>query len=311
MIQRKTVGRCIYCRATGNLTDEHVIPYALGGELVLEDASCSACAKITSKDELVCAHDIFGPLRISYNYRTRRKKKRPERIRGLLSVNGEIAEGLVSVSKMACHSIILPVLPLPGFLTGGFFQSVYVGTRYRLVQVSNPLNPLASEQMRRREVEEVATTRLDETALIRTLCKIAHGLAVLKCGVDGFVPWLPQQIVGKRTEFPYVCGGCPDDMLPPLQGDDEDMLHYWRLAIGMVPIGKKLRPVLTACVQLFPSIDAPSYLIGVGSPSPDTYRRMSSKVLPPGPKREAIPTFLDKVVLGMPARIAKRPASRG
>ena len=41
------VGRCIYCFASNcNLGDEHIIPQALGGNIILHGASCSACDKI-------------------------------------------------------------------------------------------------------------------------------------------------------------------------------------------------------------------------------------------------------------------------
>ena len=40
-------GECIYCGALAKdveLTDEHIIPYSLGGEAIILDASCKACA---------------------------------------------------------------------------------------------------------------------------------------------------------------------------------------------------------------------------------------------------------------------------
>src|SRR3712207_705268 len=46
-----SVGCCIYCGATNELTDEHVIPLALAGNIIVPDASCRACAAITSDFE--------------------------------------------------------------------------------------------------------------------------------------------------------------------------------------------------------------------------------------------------------------------
>ncbi len=34
------IGRCIYCGGRKGLLDEHIIPYGLGGNLVLPEASC-------------------------------------------------------------------------------------------------------------------------------------------------------------------------------------------------------------------------------------------------------------------------------
>ncbi len=39
------VGSCIYCGSTDNLSNEHIIPYGLGGNLELPKSSCSRCAR--------------------------------------------------------------------------------------------------------------------------------------------------------------------------------------------------------------------------------------------------------------------------
>ncbi|MCA1615176.1 MAG: HNH endonuclease [Acidobacteria bacterium] len=46
------IGKCIYCGTIeGGLSEEHVTPFGLGGQLVLLHASCKRCAKITSSLE--------------------------------------------------------------------------------------------------------------------------------------------------------------------------------------------------------------------------------------------------------------------
>ena len=74
-------GACIYCGARDvDLTDEHVVPFSLGGAHILEDASCRRCAAITTKFERDVAKDMWGDARISYNVPSRRKKKRKTHI---------------------------------------------------------------------------------------------------------------------------------------------------------------------------------------------------------------------------------------
>lgn len=34
---------CIFCRSNANLTDEHVFPAFMGGELIVKDGSCETC----------------------------------------------------------------------------------------------------------------------------------------------------------------------------------------------------------------------------------------------------------------------------
>ncbi|MCC6942212.1 MAG: hypothetical protein IT551_11465, partial [Novosphingobium sp.] len=46
------VGRCIYCGTTeGPLTTEHIIPYCMGGNLKLPEASCEEHRVLTQKLE--------------------------------------------------------------------------------------------------------------------------------------------------------------------------------------------------------------------------------------------------------------------
>ena len=70
-------GACIYCGATGvRLTAEHVVPLSLGGQHVIEKASCDECARITTRFERDVAREMWGDARISYNAPSRRKKQR-------------------------------------------------------------------------------------------------------------------------------------------------------------------------------------------------------------------------------------------
>ena len=74
-------GRCIYCgKDDVKLTDEHFLPLALGGQHVIEKASCHACAVITSKFEQHVARDMWGDARNSYNATSRRRNRRPTHI---------------------------------------------------------------------------------------------------------------------------------------------------------------------------------------------------------------------------------------
>jgi hypothetical protein len=76
-----STGVCIYCgRGDVKLTDEHVVPFSLGGQHVLVEASCLRCADITKKFEQKVARNLWGDARASYNAPTRRKKEREKRI---------------------------------------------------------------------------------------------------------------------------------------------------------------------------------------------------------------------------------------
>lgn len=93
--QRKAIypspGMCIYCGAKDNLSDEHIIPFALGGNLILQKSSCPDCAKITSDFELTCLRTMYGPLRLLYNLPTRRPKKRPKKLLLKVKYNSDVS----------------------------------------------------------------------------------------------------------------------------------------------------------------------------------------------------------------------------
>ncbi len=72
----QSTGSCIYCGAENTrLTDEHIVPFSLGGNHVLRRASCDGCSRITSKFELKVARGLWGQMRQSFGGRSRRKKK--------------------------------------------------------------------------------------------------------------------------------------------------------------------------------------------------------------------------------------------
>jgi hypothetical protein len=80
----KPVGRCIYCgelhySKTGRpakLHDEHIIPFAFGGNLLLPEASCSECEKITSGFETHCVENMVRYTREHLGLRARRHRRR-------------------------------------------------------------------------------------------------------------------------------------------------------------------------------------------------------------------------------------------
>src|SRR5262245_13319334 len=74
------VGRCIYCGSTDSLSDEHIVPFSLGGKLVLRKASCKKCQDITGAFEGHCASRLYASIRIRENLPTRRPKNRPTKL---------------------------------------------------------------------------------------------------------------------------------------------------------------------------------------------------------------------------------------
>jgi 5-methylcytosine-specific restriction endonuclease McrA len=55
---------CIYCGRTDGLTEEHVVPFALGGNLIIPDASCPSCRDMTSAFETKVLRGFMHDARI-------------------------------------------------------------------------------------------------------------------------------------------------------------------------------------------------------------------------------------------------------
>src|SRR5258708_24422845 len=111
------VGRCIYCGSTSNLTDEHIVPFALlpkGGDWFLPKASCPDCADITKRFEGQVLGGMFGPLREKMNLKSRRKKT------GRVTVQYRELDGTISgeeVDLIEYPAVVLGLLmPIPGIV---------------------------------------------------------------------------------------------------------------------------------------------------------------------------------------------------
>src|SRR5258708_37034090 len=80
------VGSCIYCGATqptpgfSRFGDEHIVPFAFGGKLLLPEASCRTCERIINKQiETPVLRQEWGPLRDKMGWPTRDRPGRLKR----------------------------------------------------------------------------------------------------------------------------------------------------------------------------------------------------------------------------------------
>jgi hypothetical protein len=117
----KPVWVCIYCgrgKEKVTLGQEHIIPYALGGKLVLPRSSCTKCAKVTSAIEGRCTREMFAPLRTSMKAPTRHPKKRPKTAPIIIrDVNGERTIDM-PVGDYPFITLILPQFDLATLVAG-------------------------------------------------------------------------------------------------------------------------------------------------------------------------------------------------
>ena len=110
------IGQCIYCGAegeVGGLRDEHIVPYSLGADAVLQKASCRSCEQITSYIDGYLARHIFYDLRS--HIRAPSWRGLPETRPANIAV-GDREVTLELTVENHPFALILPTWDLPGAL---------------------------------------------------------------------------------------------------------------------------------------------------------------------------------------------------
>lgn len=184
MKQPKRIGKCIYCGTTNPpLTDEHVIPYGLNGDVKLLEASCQECAKITSRFERIILRDSLFVLRAALGSKTRNKKERDVE-RPMVIVKEGVRQTIEAHWKDHWKVIHLPVFKPPAFLDGRAYGGGIEITHVEVITI--PETP--GETLKKHDADDVIHRLEDQlkifTAYAKLLAKIGYGLAVQNLGMD-------------------------------------------------------------------------------------------------------------------------------
>jgi hypothetical protein len=253
------VGRCIYCGATSYsadstrpLAEEHIIPFALSGELVLPEASCRACevAINTFEQPLLKYGALLGAC-LQLDLKTRNRADRPRTL-PIFDVNNEPGKRVSLPLEEHPTDLILPALNPPNILTGaGALQSNERELWAMFFQ---------QEKVYQRQQQKApfATAALDTFALFRLLAKIGHSVAVAERGLDGFNPLLVNFILGNEIEKRFYYVGGPRRFKPAYSREG---LHD--LTLLALPVAEAV--FLIARVRLFAQFGAPIYYVVVGT----------------------------------------------
>lgn len=235
------VGRCIYCGSDGGndgLRAEHIMPFSLGGETELPEASCAKCEGVTSYLDGYLARSIYYHLRVHTGAPSR--SGYPEALPAAVQLkDGE--QKLLLATKDHPYFLNMPVWNTPAILRGKSPSAEFDDPRAH-VYWSIP------ESMRQTlDLKDGEMARIDDTSrpinlptFGRAIAKIGYCHAVARYGLDGFRPLvLPDLILGKYPCVPYFVGG--DRSLPPpptaagvLHTMEYSDITYQRLRLIMV-----------------------------------------------------------------------------
>jgi hypothetical protein len=244
-------GACIYCGARGvSLTDEHVVPLALGGQHILEGASCQPCADITTKFERDVARDMWGDARNSYNVPSRRKKERKTHI--VLSDPANSMRGVKVPYAEYPAAIVFYKMSRAGLLEG-MPNTLDISTRWQLVAVTDDAKAKTFQE--KFGVPLTAKFRHMPISFARLLAKVGYCNLLTTLDPGDFRPICLPYIVGNQKNLSYVVGGTLDITEP-------DAVGYRLSTVGFCDGPERL--MLVTEIRLFANAYTPIYHVVVG-----------------------------------------------
>lgn len=213
--RRSSIGQCIYCGATSGLSREHVLPYGLGGDLVLNAATCGNCAKETGRLELHLLRGHWWPYRLCLGLPSRRAGAQiPD-----LSVKVKRPDGTEYPACLPMHRQTIAmafIFDPPSILKGvirteppsGQANVRAIGAFPTHVVVNGVEKAILPEE----KIE--APVNLNASDICRFLAKVAHGYAISRRGLSACREYfLPAIILGKTDGAQTYVGGASSQVL--------------------------------------------------------------------------------------------------
>ncbi|MCW2275904.1 hypothetical protein GJ654_15805 [Rhodoblastus acidophilus] len=259
---------CIYCGAPTKTakgdappTDEHVIPEGLGGNLILERASCQSCAILINSFEGKLQKTLFHAPRRKLNIRGKRRPKDT-----LFEVTTRI-NGTDTTLKLPLEShptaLLLPqMLPARIMTTRAPNVPGFSGISLHSLVPTDPLQYSS--------LDNFATPGLDLVRFCQLLAKIAHSYASAFIQIKSFnlskIPEVnhePSRLVPlilrryERTEYDISCY----DYVGGLSGDFSASGFLHEIGIGNISISRM--DFTCVFVRLFANMGAPIYCVVV------------------------------------------------
>ena len=203
----KDIGRCIYCGSEDSLTDEHVIPYALNGVIVLNRGSCKKCANIISRIERRVLRGPLSDYRYLKQFKSRSKYKEfvPTKNYTFQNKQGKLAQREMHLNEVGVY-MFLPQFAEPKYFggnpndTGIEIKGIH---KFSALPKKNNIKP---------DIDEVKITQDFPTELfLRFLCKIALGYVSLIYPREKYKSFITDFILGKKSgiqDWQYI--GSPE-----------------------------------------------------------------------------------------------------
>lgn len=209
------IGKCIYCGKTESiaekLTDEHVIPFSLGGREILRSASCEACQVEINKFETYFTRELIGDFRSANKIKSRKKHKKRTHSKATIRLDGEQKKVVTLPITEHPAPLHLPHFPQPGFFSGNAKEEDWPELSWGTWSRNFRTNQLPLGNLKYTPIDEY-----QHIPIARSLAKIAHCYAIFRFGSDTFEPLLPSIIRGMDENIAFYVGAIPGRHSPSM-----------------------------------------------------------------------------------------------
>jgi hypothetical protein len=257
-------GACIYCGVTGvPLKDEHVVPYSLGGQHVLRNASCAACEDVTKKFEQDVARDLWGDARTAFDAPSRRKRERKTHVE-MPDAENPAERHLVPATEYPAGFVFYKMGDC-GFLRG-VAEATDISPAWEMIVIDDEARRKAFIKKYNRP--PVIRCKHVPDAFGRLLAKIAYCQVLTGLDIGDFHPIALPYVMGDKKNVSYIVGS-KDGAPEPDTG--------YRLTTLCLDNPQKM--FLMAEVRLYANAHTPTYQVLVGEVKGDAeMRRVEAKL---------------------------------
>lgn len=241
------------------------MPYALGGNAVILQASCADCEAITSYLEGYVGRDIFGIFRAYYEFQ-KRKRKEAQTVTMTFETSGGERQSRKVLVKDAPPLLFMRELEPPGIMANRARGPVALKST-GWMWYSHEFKRMAESLRQPGDLSWAVPFPFKEDVFSRFLAKIAHCMAVAHFGIDSFQPYLPPIILGTDKDSGWLVGGGN----PPSGGSEQlpkgrHKIFGHAVNMGLMRHTVTNHTLLYADIQLFRFAGSPSYCVAVGEP---------------------------------------------
>lgn len=244
-------GCCIYCGARGvELSDEHIVPYSLGGHHVIANASCHSCADVTKKFEQDVARGMWGDARVSYDAPSRRKKQRPK---SLVFNDPENPRRKICVPYAEYPAPLIFYKMSNAGLLEGLSETTDISHLWQFIGLVDDVKAKQFEE--KFGIKLSVKFRHVPDSFARMIAKIGYGHILSILDLCDFRSLCVPYILGQKKNLSYIVGGSFNSPAPEIDKG---------YVLNTVGFGDANRIMLIAEVRLFANNETPAYHVLVG-----------------------------------------------